>query len=99
VLVHRLMALDFVREDAVAAALATPEPEPAATPAPRSGPLTAREREVVLASRTQPTVADIAAVVHLSPGTVRNHLSAAMTKLGAHNRAEALRTAEARGWL
>ena len=62
-------------------------------------PLTAREREVVLASRTEPTVADIAAALHLSPGTVRNHLSAAMTKLGAHNRAEALRTAEARGWL
>lgn len=62
-------------------------------------PLTARERDVVLASRTEPTVADIAAALHLSPGTVRNHLSAAMTKLGAHNRAEALRTAEARGWL
>ena len=62
-------------------------------------PLTAREQEVILASRRQPTVADIAAELHLSPGTVRNHLSAAMTKLGARNRAEALRIAEAKGWL
>lgn len=62
-------------------------------------PLTAREREVMITSRDQPTVADIATALHLSPGTVRNHLSAAMTKLGAHNRAEAFRMAEARGWL
>jgi two-component system, NarL family, response regulator DesR len=62
-------------------------------------PLTAREQEVILACREQPTVADIAAALHLSPGTVRNHLSAAMTKLGAHNRAEALRIAQDKGWL
>jgi len=62
-------------------------------------PLTVREREVLVASRAQPTVVEIARAIHLSPGTVRNHLSAAMTKLGAHNRAEALRMAEARGWL
>lgn len=62
-------------------------------------PLTAREREVVATSRDQATVVDIARALHLSPGTVRNHLSAVMTKLGAHNRAEALRMAEERGWL
>ncbi len=65
----------------------------------RDTPLTAREQEVILACRNQPTVADIAAAVHLSPGTVRNHLSAAMTKLGAHNRAEALRIAQDKGWV
>ena len=64
-----------------------------------NNPLTAREREVMLASRTEPTVAAIAGALHLSPGTVRNHLSAAMTKLGARNRAEALRLADQRGWL
>src|SRR5947209_12766004 len=64
-----------------------------------NNPLTAREREVMVACRTEPTVADIAGALHLSAGTVRNHLSAAMTKLGAHNRAEALRLAEERGWL
>jgi two-component system response regulator DesR len=62
-------------------------------------PLTAREQEVITACRDQPTVADIADALHLSPGTVRNHLSAAMTKLGARNRAEALRIAETKGWL
>ena len=53
----------------------------------------------MVSSRTQATVADIAAALHLSAGTVRNHLSAAMVKLGARNRAEALRIAEGRGWL
>ena len=36
---------------------------------------------------------------HLSEGTVRNYLSAAIRKLGARNRAEALRIAEEKGWL
>jgi two-component system response regulator DesR len=30
---------------------------------------------------------------------VRNHLSAAMQKLGTHNRMEAARLAEQKGWL
>lgn len=62
-------------------------------------PLTAREHEVLVASREHPTVADIAAAVYLSPGTVRNHLSAAMQKLGAANRGEALRIAQEKGWI
>ncbi len=62
-------------------------------------PLTTREQEVVGAVGHQPTVADIAAALHLSAGTVRNHLSAAMIKLGARNRAEALRIATEKGWL
>ena len=37
--------------------------------------------------------------VHLSEGTVRNHLSAAMGKLGAVTRAEAVRLATDNGWL
>ena len=36
---------------------------------------------------------------YLSPGTVRNHLSSAMQKLDARNRAEAVRVAEEKGWL
>jgi two-component system, NarL family, response regulator DesR len=62
-------------------------------------PLTAREREVLAASRSYATLGEIAAALHLSPGTVRNHISAAMQKLDARNRAEALRTAEDNGWL
>ena len=50
-------------------------------------------------SRTGGTVADIAAELHLSEGTVRNHLSAAIGKTGARTRAEAVRIAEGYGWL
>ena len=62
-------------------------------------PLTAREHEVLIASRRYATVAEIAGALYLSPGTVRNHLSSAMQKLGAPNRAEALRMAEEKGWV
>jgi two-component system, NarL family, response regulator DesR len=62
-------------------------------------PLTAREREVLAAAREHPTVADLAAALYLSPGTVRNHLSSVMQKLDARNRAEAVRVAEDQGWL
>ncbi|NYJ07173.1 response regulator transcription factor [Petropleomorpha daqingensis] len=64
-----------------------------------ASPLTTRETEVLRAARGGDTVADVAAVLHLSEGTVRNHLSAAIGKTGARNRAEAVRLAEDRGWL
>lgn len=51
------------------------------------------------AARAHATVAELAAALHLSAGTVRNHLSAAMGKLGARNRGEAVRVAEEQGWL
>jgi two-component system, NarL family, response regulator DesR len=62
-------------------------------------PLTGRERDVLIASRDSPTVATIAARLFLSEGTVRNYLSAVIAKTGTSNRAEALRIAEAKGWL
>jgi two-component system response regulator DesR len=62
-------------------------------------PLTAREHEVLDAARRHGTVAELAAALHLSPGTTRNHLSAIMGKLGAHSRIEAIRVAEEKGWL
>jgi two-component system response regulator DesR len=62
-------------------------------------PLTAREHEVLVASREHATVAELARALFLSPGTVRNHLSSAMQKLDARNRTEAVRVAEERGWL
>ena len=63
-----------------------------------ASPLTARETEVLRAARGGGTVADVAAVLHLSEGTVRNHLSAAIGKTGARNRVEAVTLAETRGW-
>jgi two-component system response regulator DesR len=64
-----------------------------------SNPLTDREREVLVVSMEEATVADIARRLFLSEGTIRNHLSAAIQKVGAHNRAEAVRLAQEKGWL
>ncbi len=46
-------------------------------------PLTERELQVLRASRTGASASEIAVQVHLAPGTVRNYLSAAMSKLGS----------------
>ncbi|MFI9008161.1 response regulator [Actinosynnema sp. NPDC053489] len=62
-------------------------------------PLTDRERDVLACARDGGTVADVARALHLSEGTVRNHLSAAIGKTGARTRAEAVRVAEDNGWL
>jgi two-component system, NarL family, response regulator DesR len=64
-----------------------------------ASPLTPRETEILAASRSHGTITEIARGMHLSPGTVRNHLSAAIQKLGARTRAEALQIAESKGWL
>lgn len=62
-------------------------------------PLTARETDVLREAATGGTVADLARALHLSEGTVRNHLSAAIGKTGARTRAEAARLAQENGWL
>ena len=62
-------------------------------------PLSEREQQILGAARSGQAIADLAVELHLSEGTVRNHLSAAMQKVGAQTRAEAARLAEARGWL
>jgi two-component system response regulator DesR len=64
-----------------------------------SSPLTEREAEVLAAARSHDSIAELAGRLHLSSRTVRNHLSAAMRKLGARNRAEAVDVAERKGWL
>jgi two-component system, NarL family, response regulator DesR len=71
----------------------------AATIAGGTSPLTARERDVLVAARPGATVAEIAGMLVLSEGTVRNYLSAAIAKTGARNRVEAVRTADEQGWL
>ena len=64
-----------------------------------NNPLTPREREVLSVALFGASLAEIAARLVLSEGTVRNHLSTAMQKLGAQNRMEAARLAEQKGWL
>ena len=62
-------------------------------------PLTAKETEVLQAAAVGGTTAAIAGRLFLSEGTVRNHVSAAIGKLGVANRAEAVRTASDNGWI
>ncbi|WP_370947943.1 DNA-binding response regulator [Amycolatopsis sp. cg5] len=64
-----------------------------------ASPLTAREHDVLRIAKDGSTVSDVAKALHLSEGTVRNHLSSAIGKTGARTRAEAVRLAEDRGWL
>jgi two-component system response regulator DesR len=64
-----------------------------------TSPLTVREHDVLRAAKDGSTVAGVARVLHLSEGTVRNHMSSAIRKTGARTRADAVRLAEERGWL
>lgn len=62
-------------------------------------PLTDRESDVLRAAAGGGTVADVARELHLSEGTVRNHLSSAIGKTAARTRAEAVKVAVENGWL
>jgi two-component system response regulator DesR len=62
-------------------------------------PLTDRERQVLRLAGEGKTSGEIAKLVHLSEGTVRNYLSEAISKLDAGNRIEAYRMARNAGWL
>jgi two-component system response regulator DesR len=78
----------------------SPQAHDALAEATRAGeperPLSEREVEILrLAQRGLPNP-QIAHSLHISPGTVRNHLSAIYTKLGVHNRHEALQAAAER---
>lgn len=64
-----------------------------------TGPLTGRERDVLRQALSGSSVAAIAARLHLSQGTIRNYLSAAIGKTGTGTRYEAARVAQERGWL
>ncbi|WP_426172359.1 response regulator [Microbacterium sp. DWRC1-3] len=64
-----------------------------------ANPLSDREREVLRLAADGRSAAAIASEVFLSAGTVRNHLSAAIGKTGAANRAQAVRIAQDKGWI
>ncbi len=87
--IRRVMAGERVVDPALAVA----------TLSAGESPLTARERDVLIATRSGAAVAEIAARLYLSEGTVRNYLSAAISKTATRNRMEALRVADERGWL
>ncbi|MEU1607978.1 helix-turn-helix transcriptional regulator [Micromonospora matsumotoense] len=62
-------------------------------------PLNEREREVTAAAARGLSTKEIAAHLHLAPGTVRNHLSVVLRKTGARNRWEAVLRAQDAGWI
>lgn len=62
-------------------------------------PLSAKEITVLRGVAAGETTAQIAGSAFLSEGTVRNHISSAIGKLGAANRAEAVRQATENGWI
>ncbi|MEU0932504.1 MULTISPECIES: response regulator transcription factor [unclassified Embleya] len=71
-------------------------------PAGRRGggsPLTPRESDVLQMAAEGMNATEIAGAMHLSTGTVRNYLTATVTKLNARNRVDAVRIARARAWI
>ncbi|GEK87958.1 DNA-binding response regulator [Microbacterium aerolatum] len=64
-----------------------------------ANPLSEREQQVLRLAADGRSAAAIAAEVFLSAGTVRNNLSAAIGKVGASNRAQAVRIAQDKGWI
>jgi two-component system, NarL family, response regulator DesR len=87
--IRRVLAGERVIDPGLAAAALSAGPNP----------LSPRERDVLAASVDGASIGDIAGQLHLSEGTVRNYLSAAIQKVGARNRIEAVRSAESQGWL
>jgi two-component system response regulator DesR len=87
--IRKVLAGETVVDPALAAAALSAGPSP----------LTARECDVLSAAADGATVADVAARLHLSESTVRNHLSSAIGKTGTRNRIEAVRHARQQGWL
>lgn len=64
-----------------------------------ANPLSERERQILRECLDGRPVAEVAARVHLSPGTVRNYLSVAIAKTGTGTRVAAARVAQRNGWL
>jgi two-component system, NarL family, response regulator DesR len=75
------------------------DPNLAAEAWSEADPLTDRERQALRLAAEGKTSFDIAGLLGLSEGTVRNYLSEAISKLGADNRIEAARIAREKGWL
>jgi two-component system, NarL family, response regulator DesR len=87
--VRRVAAGQRVVDPALAAELLAAGPSP----------LSPRETDVLIALRQGGSSGEVAAQLHLSEGTVRNHVSSAIGKTGARNASEAARIAAENGWL
>jgi two-component system response regulator DesR len=61
-------------------------------------PLTSRELSVLSLAAQGAPMAEIAARLHLSRGTIRNYMATAIRKVGARNRVDAIRILQDAGW-
>ncbi|MEU0555837.1 response regulator transcription factor, partial [Dactylosporangium sp. NPDC006015] len=75
-------------------AAATPDP-----PVPAGGALTAREVEILRLVATGATNREIARALFVSEGTVKNHVSRVLTRLGLRDRTQAALYAREHGLL
>jgi two-component system response regulator DesR len=91
------MLADSVRRLAAGERVMSPILQAASLNADRS--LSTRELEVLGLAAEGESVKEIASRLYLSGGTVRNYLSAIITKTGARNRLDAIRIARKDGWL
>ncbi len=64
-----------------------------------ASPLSIRESQVLKLTANGCSTKEIAAVLHLSPGTVRNYLTSIVHKLNARTKVDAVRIATNAGWL
>ncbi|MFF3665931.1 response regulator transcription factor [Microtetraspora malaysiensis] len=87
--IRRVAAGESVIDPSLAAAAITERPNP----------LAPREAEVLRRAGEGADLAEIAAGLFLSKGTVRNYLGAIVTKLDARNRLDAVRIAAENGWI
>lgn len=87
--VRRVAAGDWVIDPVLAAATLHAD----------QNPLSPRQRDVLRLAGSGIPSSEIAQQLFLSPGTVRNYLSAAVRKVGARNLLEAIHHAERAGWL
>jgi len=89
---------EVIRRVAAGARYVDPEVAADALSDQRS-PLTGRELDVLRAGRRGESTGQIARALSLAPGTVRNHISAVLTKLQVATRQQAVLMAEEQGWI
>ena len=65
----------------------------------QDNPLSQQEKRILQLISLGKTNQEIADTLYLSNGTVRNYMTAILTKLDAGNRTEAVRIAEEKDWL
>lgn len=62
-------------------------------------PLTKREQEILAALKIAPTTKELAQHFYLSEGTIRNYISAILSKTATHSRMEAYQLALKKHWI